>query len=271
MDLLEIRKKAKEKEGGDKGQPPAGAPAAAPAEGQPEVPSEVPAKKEKKEKRRRRSGKKAAVTAAKPDEPEAVQPVELAEETETVVEEVLDSLPEEALPPPAGNAGNAGKESKTDASAVAEVTASTSEAPDEIIEYLAFLLANEEYAVKVEDVKEIIRGQSITTVPRTPGFVIGIISLRGVILPVFDIKKRLGLEDGVVSRKTSRIIVVADKYGLQGIMVDKVTGVVKLKGSAIEPPPAIIGGVEAEYLQGLGRIGDRLLILFNTDRVLTVG
>ncbi len=98
----------------------------------------------------------------------------------------------------------------------------------------------------------------------------GIISLRGVILPVFDIKKRLSLEGGG-SRKTSRIIVVADKFGLQGIVVDKVTGVVKLKQSAIEPPPAVIGGVEAEYLHGLGRIGDRLLILFNTDKVLTVG
>jgi purine-binding chemotaxis protein CheW len=141
---------------------------------------------------------------------------------------------------------------------------------DQVVEYLAFMLASEEYAVKVEDVKEIIRGQRITTVPRTPEFVIGIISLRGVILPVFDIKKRLGLEGGG-SRKTSRIIVVADKYGLQGITVDKVTGVEKLKQSAIEPPPAVIGGVEAEYLQGIGRIGDRLLILFNADKVLTVG
>ena len=267
MDLLEIRKKAKEKEGGDKDKPLTDEPAAAAAENQPEVPSGVPVMKEKK-KRKRRTGKKDARTVAKPDEPEAGPPVELPEEPEVVMEDTSDNLPEEVSTLTAGNAGNG---NTAEAPAVVEVTVPTSEASDEIVEYLAFLLANEEYAVKVEDIKEIIRRQSITTVPRTPGFVLGIISLRGVILPVFDIKKRLGLEGGATSRKTSRIIVVADKYGLQGIMVDKVTGVVKLKGSAIEPPPAIIGGVEAEYLQGLGRIGDRLLILFNTDKVLTVG
>lgn len=264
MDLLEIRKKAKEKEGGDKDKPLTDAPAAGTAENQPEVPSEVPVMKEKKEKRKRRTGKKAAGAAAKLEEPEAGLPVEMAEEPEAFHEETPEVSPDEVSPP-------AGKESTAEAPAVAEETSPVTEASDEIIEYLSFLLANEEYAVKVEDIKEIIRGQSITNVPRTPGFVLGIISLRGVILPVFDIKKRLGLEGGVTSRKTSRIVVVADKYGLQGIMVDKVTGVVKLKGSAIEPPPTIIGGVEAEYLQGLGRIGDRLLILFNTDKVLTVG
>lgn len=268
MDLLEIRKKAKEKEGKDTGQPSPEAPVAAPAENQPEVQSEVPVKMEKKEKRKRQTGKKAAGADAKPEELPAGLPVEPAEEAEAVMEEATDGLPEDVFVPPAGNAGN---KNTVEASAAADAAAPAPDSSDEIIEYLAFMLANEEYAVRVEDVKEIIRGQSITTVPRTPGFVIGIISLRGVILPVFDIKKRLGLDGGVASRKTSRIIVVADKYGLQGIMVDKVTGVVKLKGSAIEPPPAIIGGVEAEYLQGLGRIGDRLLILFNTDKVLTVG
>ena len=188
----------------------------------------------------------------------------MAEEAEDLYEETSDVLSDEVPLPPAP------PEKPADTPATADQAAVEPGEDDQVIEYLAFMLASEEYAVKVEDVKEIIRGQSITTVPRTPDFVLGIISLRGVILPVFDIKKRLGL-DGGGSRKTARIIVVADNYGLQGIKVDKVTGVVKLKKSAVEPPPAVIGGVEAEYLQGIGRIGDRLLILFNTDKVLTVG
>jgi len=264
MDLLEIRKKAKEKEGKDTAQPLPEAVAGAPAENQPEVPVEAASKKEKRQRRKSKSGKKAGGSAAKPEGPDQFLPEELAEGVEALSEETSDVLSAEVPLPPAP------PEMPVDTPAYADLTVEEPVEDDPVVEYLAFMLASEEYAVKVEDVKEIIRGQSITAVPRTPEFVIGIISLRGVILPVFDIKKRLGLEGGG-SRKTARIIVVADNYGLQGIKVDKVTGVVKLRKSAVEPPPAVIGGVEAEYLNGIGRIGDRLLILFNTDKVLTVG
>ncbi len=136
-------------------------------------------------------------------------------------------------------------------------------------EYLAFMLSEEEYALKIEDVREIIRPRKITAVPRAPGFVMGVISLRGMILPVFDIKKRLGLGEAELSRP-SRILVVSDRGSEQGIMVDRVTGVVRLGPDDIGPPPSVIGGVEAGYLEGVGRLGDRLLILFDTQKVLSM-
>jgi purine-binding chemotaxis protein CheW len=137
-------------------------------------------------------------------------------------------------------------------------------------EYLAFMLAGEEYAVKVDDVLEIIRLQHITSVPRAPGFVLGITSLRGVIVPVFDIRKRLGLEEREHTRST-RILVISDEGSPHGIIVDSVTGVVRLGDEDIEPPPSVIGGVDAEYLAGVGRVSGRLLIIFNTGRVLALG
>ncbi|MBI5189446.1 MAG: purine-binding chemotaxis protein CheW [Nitrospirae bacterium] len=140
---------------------------------------------------------------------------------------------------------------------------------DAVVEYLAFRLGSEEYAVRVEDVLEIIRLQKITDVPRAPGFVRGIISLRGVIIPVFDIKKRLGFDEAEHTRAT-RIVVVSEEGMPQGVIVDKVTGVVRFPMKTIEPPPAVIGGVEAEYIQGVGRMGDRLLILLNTGRILAM-
>jgi purine-binding chemotaxis protein CheW len=137
------------------------------------------------------------------------------------------------------------------------------------LEYLAFMLAGEEYAVKVDDVLEIIRPQHITSVPRAPGFILGITSLRGVIVPVFDIRIRLGLEAREPSRST-RILVISDGGLPHGIVVDSVTGVVRLGEDDIEPPPSVIGGVDAEYLEGVGRVSGRLLILFNTGRVLSL-
>lgn len=141
---------------------------------------------------------------------------------------------------------------------------------DTVTEYLTFMLADEEYAVKVEDMREIIRLQHITAVPRSPDFILGITSIRGVIVPVFDIRKRLGLEVREPSRST-RILVISDDGSPHGMLVDSVTGVVRLSDGDIEPPPAVIGGVEAEYLEGVGRASGRMLILFNTAKVLTLG
>lgn len=138
------------------------------------------------------------------------------------------------------------------------------------VEYLAFMLADEEYAVKVEDMREIIRLQRVTAVPRAPEYILGITSIRGVIVPVFDIRKRLGLEAREPSRST-RILVMSDDGSPHGVIVDRVTGVVRIGKDDIEPPPAVIGGVDAEYLDGVGRASGRLLILFNTSNVLSLG
>jgi len=176
--------------------------------------------------------------------------------------------PEKTLPPESAPVKSASMERapvKMDAPAKADA-----EEIEEIAEYLAFMLAEEEYAVKVGCVREIIRPQRLTNVPRAPEYILGIISLRGVILPVYDVRRRLGLEEKKISR-TTRVLIISDGGSLQGVLVDRVTGVVRLNKIFIEPAPSVIGGVEAEYLDGIGRDGERLLILFNTGRVLNVG
>ncbi len=151
-----------------------------------------------------------------------------------------------------------------------EMTAAASDADEEKIELLAFKLSNEEYVLDINRIKEIIRPVEITRVPRVPLYIKGIISLRGVIVPVYNLKNRLGLlETNEFSNDSQkRILIVNFDEELIGIIVDAVTGVVKINEDIIKPTPQIIKGVDAEYLKGVARTNNRLLILLNLDRVL---
>ncbi|MBI5042736.1 MAG: purine-binding chemotaxis protein CheW [Nitrospirae bacterium] len=140
---------------------------------------------------------------------------------------------------------------------------------DERIELLAFKLSNEEYVLDISSIKEIIRPVEITKVPRVPSYIKGIISLRGVIAPVYDLKNRLKLsETDAPDDSQRRILIVNFDDELVGIISDAVTGVVKINEDIIEPTPQIIKGVDAEYLKGVARIDNRLLIILNLDRIL---
>ncbi|HHY60068.1 MAG TPA: chemotaxis protein CheW [Clostridia bacterium] len=133
---------------------------------------------------------------------------------------------------------------------------------------VVFQLGNETYGIEISVVHEIIRMQSITKVPRTPEFVEGVINLRGRIIPVIDLHKRFGLP---VEEETthSRIIVVEVKGVTVGMIVDSVSEVLRLPTANIAPPPpAIVGGIETEYLRGVGKWQDKLIILLDLDRVL---
>lgn len=266
MDLLEIRKRAK----GLKDAAPEEAPGAGGPEPDGQAAAAVDGKPARKKKARgKRGASKKAVSEAPVaiDEADAVPPVQAVQAEEAPAEEaaVPEAAPEATEVPHGGGAG-AGEPPDAEAGEPSAPSCPETGLEDEV-EYLAFMLAGEEYAVRVDDVKEIIRPQKTTMVPRTPGFVAGIISLRGVILPVFDMKKRLGFEE-TGRTKTTRVIVISDGGSALGILVDRVTGVARLKTGEVEPPPAVIGGVESEYLHGVGRQGDRLLILMNTQRVL---
>ena len=141
------------------------------------------------------------------------------------------------------------------------------EEEEEQLQLLTFKLAGEEYALNIMDIKEIIRPKVATEVPRTPDFILGIFSLRGTIIPVFDVNLRLGLPRGE-SGSQNRIVVVKSMENFFGLHVDSVVQVLDIPLSKIEPPPEILGGVEGEFLRGIGRIDDRLIILLNLDRVL---
>jgi purine-binding chemotaxis protein CheW len=131
-----------------------------------------------------------------------------------------------------------------------------------------FDLVPEAYGVDINVVREIIRMQDITSVPKTPDFVKGVINLQGKVIPVVDLRKRFALADAEHT-KDSRIVVVDISGQDIGIVVDAVTEVLRIPNSAVSPPSAIITSVDSDYLQGIAKLESKLIILLALDRVFT--
>jgi purine-binding chemotaxis protein CheW len=134
-------------------------------------------------------------------------------------------------------------------------------------ELLAFWVANEEYAVEIAHIQEIIKLPNITMVPRVGRSVVGITSLRGTIVPILDLRIVLGLEATSPGRQ-SRILVLRSETDPLGVLVDKVTSVVRLERDSIEPKPRGMRHEAAEYLDGVGRVGNRMLIVLDVQALL---
>lgn len=135
--------------------------------------------------------------------------------------------------------------------------------------WLAFSLGSEDYALDISMIREILKPREITEIPRVPDFLLGIISLRGNIIPIFDLKRRLGLGVGTID-SDSRIIVCQDGDRLAGLLIDRITQVTSIQEEGIEPPPAIFSGRDRALLDGVGRVQGSVLILLNIANVLTV-
>jgi purine-binding chemotaxis protein CheW len=143
--------------------------------------------------------------------------------------------------------------------------------------FLTFMLAREEFALGLLRIREIIKVRPITEVPRAPAFVVGIISVRGTIVPVLDLRRRLG-HPAPEPGPAARILIVTREDEPYGLVVDEVVHVVRLHAEDIEPPPPVVGPGEAEFVSGIGRppsimmpgaAGERLLIILALDAVLT--
>jgi purine-binding chemotaxis protein CheW len=138
----------------------------------------------------------------------------------------------------------------------------------EATEHLAtFFLAGEEYGVEVRQVQEIRRVTEITSVPRAPEFIRGVINLRGRILPVLDLRRRLALGEVAMDR-AARIVVVRIKERLLGLLVDGASQVLKVKVSQIEAPPEEVLQQGGDYIRGVAKLDDRLIILVDLERLL---
>ncbi len=135
------------------------------------------------------------------------------------------------------------------------------------VELLGFMLSDEQYALDILEIKEIVRLHAITPVPRSAPWLKGIVTLRGVIVPIFDLRSRLGLVE-IEYGPESRIIVVYRGEEFAGLIVDRITQVIRVPVETIEPPPQTIGLVEAEYLRGVVRFREHLVILLNLPRVV---
>jgi purine-binding chemotaxis protein CheW len=138
----------------------------------------------------------------------------------------------------------------------------------EEIKVIVFALAHEEYGVEVDKVRTIERMLPMTRVPKTPAFVKGVINLRGVVVPVIDLRGRFGLPEKEYSDNT-RIIIVSIKDMEVGMIVDSANDVIDVDTDLIETPPEIVGGIQAKYLRGVAKVGEgRLLVILNLEEVL---
>jgi purine-binding chemotaxis protein CheW len=132
---------------------------------------------------------------------------------------------------------------------------------------VVFQLGAEFYGVDIARVHEIIRLQTVTRVPRAPTFVEGVINLRGKVIPVVDLRRRFGLPTADHTR-ASRIVVVDLGDQVVGVVVDGVSEVLRVNGAAVEPPSPVVAGIDSEYIHGIAKLNDRLVILLELDRVL---
>jgi purine-binding chemotaxis protein CheW len=137
------------------------------------------------------------------------------------------------------------------------------------IQLVVFDLASEHYGVDISTVREIMRMQTITKVPGAMSCVEGVINLRGKVLPVLDLRKRLELK--VVNHtEESRIVVIDITDGEVGVIVDAVTEVLRVNNSAIEPPSKMVAHGDADYLRGIAKLSDRLIILLDLHKLLSI-
>ena len=132
---------------------------------------------------------------------------------------------------------------------------------------VTFSLGSEEFGVDIMRVQEIIRIPPITRVPKAPAYVEGVINLRGNVIPVVSLRNRFGMPR-VEETDLSRIVVLQVQSKVFGVRVDAVTEVLRIDSEAIEPPPQVALGMDAQFIRGVGKIGERLLILLDLDHIM---
>ena len=140
---------------------------------------------------------------------------------------------------------------------------------DNYRKYLCFRVADEVYGIDIMEIKELIKTREVTEVPRAPAFVSGVISLRGVIIPIIDMRQRLGLvREAVTGRE--RVIVVRCADSFSGLLVDEIIQVVRIAEECIEAAPTVLDGIDRDFVNGIGRADSRMIILLNIGNITDI-
>ncbi|WAC06476.1 MAG: chemotaxis protein CheW [Thermodesulfobacteriota bacterium] len=145
---------------------------------------------------------------------------------------------------------------------------------DKAEKYLTFNLAAEEYGIEILKVQEIIGRMPVTKVPRTPPFIRGVINLRGKVIPVFDLRLKFGMEIKEDTPRTSIIVVKIKRSGhhmTMGVIVDDVYEVVGIEAKDIEPTPEFGANIDTDFILGVGKINQKVVMLLDVDKVLSGG
>jgi purine-binding chemotaxis protein CheW len=136
------------------------------------------------------------------------------------------------------------------------------------VQLACFRIGSELYAIDIMRIKEIIRPQKLTPIPKAPSFIEGVINLRGVVIPVADLRKRFDQPISEANRK-NRIVVCSLSGRIIGLMVDEVTEVKRFGRQEIAPAPQFIDGPEAHYFLGVARRDEDLIMLIDLEKVLS--
>lgn len=137
------------------------------------------------------------------------------------------------------------------------------------LQVVVFILDKNYYGVHILQVQEIIKMTEVTKLPNTPDFIEGIVNLRGKIVPIMDLRKRFGLQEAATNENSKILILKLDEVQF-GIIVDEISEVEKVPVSLIENPPKVVSGVRGEFISGIAKNNDRLLILLDIEKILTL-
>lgn len=140
-------------------------------------------------------------------------------------------------------------------------------------QYLTFVLDTEMFAVGIQQVREIIEYESVTTVPMMPAFVRGVINLRGSVVPVIDLSVRFGRQESGINKRTCIVVMEVANDGIQqelGVIVDSVSEVIDIALSDIEPPPAFGSKIRSDFISGMGKIRESFVVLLEMAKVLSI-
>ncbi len=144
---------------------------------------------------------------------------------------------------------------------------------EEAQQFLTFTLGSEMFAVGTLSVKEIIEYGQLTEVPMMPDFIRGVINLRGAVVPVIDLGARFGRGETRITRRTCIVIIEVPSGGEKqdiGVVVDAVSEVLEIPSGEIEPPPAFGAKIRTDFIQGMGKVDGRFVILLDVGKVLSV-
>jgi purine-binding chemotaxis protein CheW len=140
-------------------------------------------------------------------------------------------------------------------------------------QYLTFLLGGEMFAIGILQIKEIIEFGNLTTVPMMPGFIRGVINLRGAVVPVVDLSARFGRNQTEVTRRTCIVIIeveTGDEKQDVGVVVDSVSEVLEIPETEIEPAPSFGTRIRADFINGMGKVNGKFVIILSVNNVLSL-
>lgn len=143
---------------------------------------------------------------------------------------------------------------------------------EENTQFLTFNLEDETFAVEISRVREVLEFSTVTKVPRTPPSMVGVINLRGAVVPVMDMRRKFGMPHTEQTVNTCIVIMdvsMEDGKSVLGAMVDSVKEVIELSPSHVEPPPHMGTSLRTDFIRGMGKQGDHFVILLNADKVFS--